>query len=83
MNLYSLFDKKLGEIGAIVQAKNLEMIGRALRSLMLSDNEVAKFPEDYDLVLLGTVDVESGVITPVVPIVIVYNMASGRGDENA
>lgn len=67
MRLYSLYDRKMGEFGALVQSRSDEAVVRALRELFESDNQVSKYPEDFDLFYVGDIDVETGEVVAVFP----------------
>lgn len=74
MQVYSLFDRKLREYGGLVLMPNDASCKRALHEGLSSNSTVGKYPEDYDLMLLGEFDPLSGVIKPGV-IVLVDNVA--------
>jgi len=72
MNIYSLLDVKLKEYGPLVLANNDASVRRALcDGIPGSGGTVAKYPEDFNLMLLGHFDVETGQIVPeVVPLLV-------------
>jgi len=73
MNIYSLYDRKLREFGPLVVSNNDESVVRALREgLPGSGGTVNKYPEDFDLMCLGALDVDTGLIVPErVPLLVV------------
>lgn len=76
MRLYSIFDRKLKEYGQVVQMNNDEAVKRSLRDgLRGTKSLVEKYPDDFDLYVLGEMDLESGVITPCAPM-LVENISS-------
>lgn len=66
MRIYSLFDRKLKEFGALVVMNNDEAVKRALGESLRSGQAglLSSHPEDFDLKCLGVIDVERGKITP-------------------
>jgi len=65
MLIYSLYDKKLREFGPLVLSNNDQSVVRALRDgIPGSGGTVAKYPEDFDLMQLGSFDAETGMIVP-------------------
>lgn len=65
MEIYSLFDRKLREFGPLLLSNNGESIKRALRDgIPGSGSLIDKHPEDFDVMLLGAFDADSGVIVP-------------------
>lgn len=77
MRIYSLFDRKLREYGQLVMMNNDEAVKRALaESLPQSQGTtLAKYPEDFDLMYLGEIDVTTGVIERSMVPVLVINVA--------
>lgn len=76
MNVYSLLDVKLREYGPLVLANNDASVRRALcDGIPGSGGTVAKYPEDFNLMLLGTFDVETGMMVPEVVPLLVDNVA--------
>lgn len=72
MRMYSLFDRKMREYGAIVLGSNDESIVRALREMLGSSaSTMAKYPGDFDLMCLGVFDPETGVIGAEIPRLVV------------
>lgn len=59
-NLYSVYDSVSEEFGPIFHAKNEAVAKRAVTNI-LHDGVKAN---DYDLYMLGTYDVDTGVIVP-------------------
>lgn len=65
MKLYSIYDKQHEIHGPIFEFHNDELAKRFFKSL--SDNpesQVHKYPQDYKLVQLGTIDKTEGTIIP-------------------
>lgn len=63
MIVYSLFDRKVKEYGNLVVASNDEAILRAAREgIAGSGSTAAKYPEDFDLMRVGSFDPESGLL---------------------
>lgn len=68
MNIYSLFDRKVKEYGQLVVATTDDAIRRAVHEgIPSSGTVIAKYPQDFDLMFLGSVDPETGVLTGQVP----------------
>lgn len=71
MYVYSLWDRKLKEFGALATARNDDAVKRALLDgIRGSRSVVEQHPDDFDVVRLGAFDPEAGTITPEVPKVI-------------
>lgn len=65
MQIYSLFDRKVREFGPLVTTNNDESALRAIRDgVPGSGGTIAKYPEDFDLMLLGAFDADTGQIVP-------------------
>lgn len=73
MRVYSLFDRKLREYGSLVLCQNDEAVKRAIHEGIPANSTVGKYPEDYDVMLLGDFDSATGVIEPL-QIVLVENV---------
>lgn len=68
--VYALFDRKLREYGAPVISKNEETMRRALVTELKGSNSMPdKYPEDFDLYELGTLDQDTGAIAPRVALI--------------
>lgn len=68
MKVYSLFDKKLREFGPLVLANNDAAIVRAMQDGIPNSNSMmAKHPDDFDCMCIGSFDMETGVFAPEVP----------------
>lgn len=77
MNIYSLFDRKLREYGPLVLANNDASVCRALcDGIPGTQSTIAKYPDDFDLMLLGAFDSDTGQIAPEVIPRLVDNVAS-------
>lgn len=71
MQLFSILDRKLKEFGPVVVMKNEAAIRRALVEANDGKSGMFKYPDDFDVYLLGDFDVETGVILPCgVPVVL-------------
>lgn len=72
MNIYSLMDLKLKEFGQLVLANNHEAVKRALRDgVPGSRSTIEKYPEDFNLYLLGAFDPETGrLVAEEVPVLV-------------
>lgn len=64
--IYSLFDLKMRQYGALVVARNDESIVRSLKDSLEKDTQspVGKHPSDFELHELGEFDEESGRLKP-------------------
>jgi len=61
MLVYSLYDRKLGEYGALVLSRNDEGIQRSiLDGIPGSGSTIERHPEDFDLMCLGVFNQVSG-----------------------
>lgn len=70
--LYSLRDCKMNECNPPVCYPNDAVATRAFGDLVTKDKAsmIGLHPEDFALVYLGEIDLETGVISPVVPVVL-------------
>lgn len=77
MEVYSLFDRKLREFGALVLSRNEAAIRRSvLDGIRGTGSLVELHPEDFDLMVVGKYDVDVGVLTPVTPPRLVDNIGA-------
>lgn len=67
MRLYSLFDRQMKEFGPIIAAQNDSVIVRNLRDNLPPQSMEARHPEDFDLMFLGVISLETGVIASSTP----------------
>lgn len=70
--MYSIFDKKAGLYAApfvdINKGSAIRAIGEFIKR---GDHTAAKYPEDFQLVHLGSFDEESGEVTPeAIPVIV-------------
>lgn len=81
MRIYSIYDRKLKEYGALVLCGTDGAVCRALREGLPEGSTMAKYPEDYDLMFLGVFDPGSGVIVGEVPLFVdsVRNLLDNKG----
>lgn len=63
MQVYSLYDRKLREYGGLVLSQNDATVKRAIHEGIPANSTIGKYPQDYDLVLLGDFSPETGVLT--------------------
>lgn len=75
--LFSLFDRKLREHGPIFVEQNSQTMERSLMDAVSRSGEsmLAKYPQDYDLYLIGEYETETAVVTPSVPPLMLANVA--------
>lgn len=88
--IYAVYDKKLGEFvsRSLGLAKGDEVLLRELRQAWRvpghEESFLEKAPGDYDMMYLGTFDVETGRIDPVEPAVILnFSKLDKEVAENA
>lgn len=68
VRLYSLFDRRMREFGAVMTAKNDEAILRGLEDqLKNSGGMIEKHPKDFDVYVVGEFDDESGEVARLAP----------------
>lgn len=76
MLMYALFDRKVREYGSVVLARNDEVARRMTADALKGSNSLyEKHPEDFDLMKLASMDMETGMITAEVP-----SLIAGLGD---
>lgn len=68
IRIYSTFDRKARSFGALMAFVNDEVARRVFLGIIKGDGEIRNFPGDFDVFHLGTMDTDSGVITPQVPV---------------
>lgn len=62
--IYAVYDKKAQtELGLFEQPNDLVAIRDFSQACANKDSQIAKFAEDYELMSLGSIDTETGVIT--------------------
>lgn len=65
MRIYSLLDLKVKEYGQLVLMPNDEAVKRALRDMRNGgQTTLQKYPEDFNLMVLGEFDPETGLLVP-------------------
>lgn len=63
MKVYTVFDRKMKEHGSLVLFKNEEAAVRGMTDAFGGqDTIVAKHPEDFDLICIGSYDQDQGVV---------------------
>lgn len=67
MRIYSLLDTKLKEFGGLVLGANDEIVKRALREGVPVGSSLEKYPEDFNLYVVGDFDATTGVLSPIQP----------------
>lgn len=72
--IYSLYDRKAQYYLPLFTVRSdADAIRQFAQIVTQSDTPVAQYPADYDLVGLGSVDLESGLIDPEYPVRTVIN----------
>ena len=73
-NIYSLYDRKAQYyLPLFAMRSDADAIRQFAVIVSTSDTPVSQYPADYDLVRLGSIDLESGLINPEYPCGIVIN----------
>lgn len=73
-NLYSIYDRKAAYYLPIFQMRSHADAQRQFTEIVTqSDTPVSKYPADYDLVCLGSIDLETGQIAPSYPCETIIN----------
>jgi len=68
MRVYSIFDRKLKEYGQLVTQRNDEAVRRSLvDGVRGSGSTLEKHPQDFDIMVLGEFDPETGVLITMTP----------------
>lgn len=84
MLVYSLFDRKVKEYGALVLMNNDAAVCRALqeslREVKRGSSTIVKYPEDFDIMCVGEFDPESGMLIGE-PVRFVTNVGEIIGEE--
>lgn len=66
--VYSLMDRKLGQYGQLLLARNDETMKRnVLDGVKGSGSMIEKYPHDFDLVSVGTFDSDTGKVEGTTP----------------
>lgn len=83
MRLYSVYDKKSGVMAPLFCAENDFIARRAFFRSAVS-NDLAVFPEDFDLYCVGEFDLHTGVVTDITPSAFVCSALEfvNRSDKN-
>lgn len=72
--IYSLYDRKAAYYLPLFQMRGHADATRQFTEIITqSDTPVSKYPADYDLVCLGSIDLETGQIDPVYPCETIIN----------
>lgn len=70
VKLYSMHDMPARAFGAVMAFPNDEVARRGVLQVLRGDGEISKFPGDFSLWCLGSMDTDSGVLTPQAPTVV-------------
>lgn len=62
LEVYTLFDRRMREFGALVTAQNEDTARRMVGDGLRQDSLVSRYPGDYDLYQLGVYDERTGLI---------------------
>lgn len=60
MKVFTLYDRKVGEYGALVVSSTDEAVVRALKDGIPVTSTEGKYPDDFDLVCVGEFDAVTG-----------------------
>lgn len=73
-HLYSIYDRKAAYYLPLFQMRSHADAMRQFADIVAqSDTPIAKYPADYDLVCVGSIDLESGLINPIYPVETIIN----------
>lgn len=73
-SIYSLYDRKAQYYLPLFTAQtDTDAIRMFSESIITSDLPLSKYPADFDLIRIGTVDLEKGILTPEHPTYPVIN----------
>lgn len=68
LTIFSTFDRKAQNyLGLFTVRSEIEAVRSFTEAVMTSETPVSQYPADFDLHRMGTVDMESGEITPEYP----------------
>lgn len=82
MFVYSMRDTRANEFGPLLLSANDEVMVRALRDGMPAQSIVRRYPLDFDVYCVGEFDAQRGELKPLVPTVLVVNMAMVVGMDD-
>lgn len=72
--LFTIYDRKAAFYLPLFQMRSHAEAERQFADIVTSsDTPIAKYPADYDLVCLGSIDLETGMITPTYPVETIIN----------
>lgn len=78
--VYSIKDERVG-FNAPFLCENEAEAERSFATLVMDDNSmIGKFPEDYSLYEIGTMDMESGVLVTAIPELIIRAREVKKGE---
>lgn len=73
-HIYSIYDRKAAYYLPLFNQRGHADANRQFTELVInSDTPIAKYPADYDLVCLGSIDLETGRIDPIYPVETIIN----------
>lgn len=73
-NIYAAYDRKAQYYLPLFQTRSdAEAIRSFTEAVVGSETNVAKYPADYDLIGLGSIDMETGQIEPAWPVRLIIN----------
>lgn len=83
LNVYSMYDVKAQSFAAPMVFVNDEICRRGVLGVLGGDNEMSKFPGDFDVYRIGTFDTDDALIAPDQP-ALVFNigelLAAAKGN---
>lgn len=73
-NVYSLYDRKAQYyLPLFTMRSDADAVRQFASIVTTSDTPISQYPADYDLVRLGSIDLETGLINPEYPVGTVIN----------
>jgi len=70
LRVYSLYDRKMKSYSAPQLAMNDAVICRELSDKVPAESLQGKHPEDFDVMHLGDMDLDTGVLVPCMPVLV-------------
>jgi len=68
--VYSLFDRRVREFGNLLLGQNDEALKRELQFLTGGNSLLSKYPQDFDVMLLGEFELETGELSIAAPLLV-------------
>lgn len=73
-NLYCIYDRKAAYCLPVFSARtDTDAIRTFTEAVTTSETPISQYPADFDLIQIGSYDMETGIVTPLIPMGLIIN----------